>query len=387
MNFIKKHEFLFFIAGLIFFTPLVLQAMGIIHWLNIDREFLIWPLVIMLALIPSIIWIKVFNAEHHESKTSIILSFIAGATSTIPIFFYQHLFLSDQLVNLIFFKVDFVNFQGNISELFGYPSLSHMTQSLHSGSMAAGIGLFFVFMGVGAMEEVVKQAVVNKKAEKFLLIFAVAAAVLSIYSDPSQANIATVVASLIFYFIFISIMLKKITFRSVDDVIEIGIIAALGFSFMENIHYFMGKWGVISTGAFTMFVVIRVTVVTIVHVLCSGVMAYHIGLAHFAGPVLKEEIREGRKLVIPNLIHKLFDIPEEEAFYYEQMILGIVYAILLHALYDFVMQLQFQVMGIPLFAIIMPIYFIFGLSHLLDLLKRKENQKERGVLVIKKEYE
>lgn len=388
MDFFKKHEILFALVAILFSIPLILQYFGIIHVINVSNNHLVVPFFVILAIIPAIIWMKIFNKENPEAKTTLIMAFLAGCSSTIPVFFYQKLFQSGQSGNFIFFKAEAVNFQNNIAEILGYNSLQHLTQAAGDNTIWAVLGIFFVFMGVGALEEIVKQVVVNTRIVLYLAFFALITGVGYLAKDFSALTVIQVVFPLIFYFVFLRLLVRFMKFQSIDDVIEVAIVSALGFAFVENIHYFMGKFGDISTSAFIFFVLVRVTVVSVVHVLCSGIMGYHIGLAHFAKPVLQDEIHEGRKFTLLQWGHKILDLPSDAIFRFEQVILGVTLAVLVHAAYDFFMQLQFQIFGfIPMFALIMPIYFIGGVWYLFSLLEDKEDHKKFGKLVIKEEYE
>ncbi len=387
MSFFKKHEFLFGLGLIIFFTlPFILQLFGVINFISLEQEVFILVLMIIVAFIPSVIWIKIFNKEHPEAKSALIVSFLAGCTSTIPIFFYQDLFLSGKTGNFIFFKAQAVNFQQNISEIFGYPSLSMLTDAASSGAYKAALGVFAVFMGVGVLEEIVKHVVINKRAAKYLAFISFIVAIVFLFKDFSLKNIFFIGGLIFIYLAFLRLLMSFLKIRSIDDAIEIAIVGALGFAFIENIHYFTGKFDSIPMGTFLFFVVVRLTIVTVVHVLCSGILGYHVGIAHFAHPVLQDEMREGRKMLFVKFFHNLFRLPKDTIFEVEQVFIGLLYAIGVHALYDFFMQLKFTIFGIPAFALIMPIYFIGGLWYLFDLLDKKEDQKNLGKLVIKQVY-
>jgi RsiW-degrading membrane proteinase PrsW (M82 family) len=388
MNFFKKHEFIF--AALLLIAlgfPFLLQFMGIYTFISFNNSVTIIPFMAIMAIIPSIIWIKIFNKENPEAKTTLIFAFLAGCSSTIPIFLYQKLFLSGGVGNFVFFKLEAVNFQNNISDLFGYPSLNMLSEAAASGTLAAALGVFLVFMGVGVLEEVSKHVVINTRATIYLAVFALIIGVLSIFQAASLQALLYTLGLLFIYFTFLRLLKRFIQIKSIDDAIEIAIVSALGFAFIENIHYFSGKFGSIPMGSFIFFMIIRMTVVTMVHVLCSGILGYHVGLAHFAHPVLQDEIREGRKLRFIGYIHRFFQLPTESIFRFEQMFLGLFYAIGLHAIYNFLMQLKYELIGIPLFAIIMPLYFIGGLFYIFSLLERKEDHKKFGHLIVKESFE
>ena len=387
MNFIKKHEFLFAaIMILTFIAPLLLQFFGVIKIFNFQTDFLTFPFMVILAFIPAYVWIRIFNAENPEAKSTLMFAFVAGCTSTIPVFLYQKLFINSTSGNFIFFKAEAVNFQENIANIFGYPSLSILTDGLNDGVFLAALGVFLVFMGVGALEEVVKHVVINKRSIPYLAVLTIIIGLLVFSHDMSVRSLLMSLGFGVVYLVFLHFLMKNIVLKSIDDAIEVSIIAALGFAFIENIHYFSGKFGTISTSTFIFFVFVRVTVVTVVHVLCSGIMGYHAGLAHFAGPVFQNDIREGRKMFVTEKLHEFFQTPRESVFRIEQIIIGLFYAIMIHAFYDFIMQLKYSILGIPMYALIMPLYFFGGLWYLFTLLENKEDHKKYGRLVVKEEF-
>jgi len=77
--------------------------------------------------------------------------------------------------------------------------------------------------------------------------------------------------------------------NSVDDAIEICITAALGFAFVENIIYFTNIMTVRGPDNILFPFVFRSLFSTFAHVMFSGMLGYYYGLAHFAGPILKDE--------------------------------------------------------------------------------------------------
>ena len=73
--------------------------------------------------------------------------------------------------------------------------------------------------------------------------------------------------------------------------------AALGFAFTENILYFYNIW--ITKGVEDLFVsfLYRSSFSTFAHLLFSGVLGYYYGMAHFAKPILQEEMMKKRNLI------------------------------------------------------------------------------------------
>ncbi len=134
------------------------------------------------------------------------------------------------------------------------------------------------------------------------------------------------------------VMVRLIAFRSreftqVTDGIIYAACVALGFAFMENIDYFyrgyyMGGWG-----GFTGIVIARFLIATILHTLSSGIMGFYLGKA------------------------KLF--PQKEGRF---IILGLLLAMLIHGLYNFLAAVGWAYYALVLVLVLMLILF-FKFRH------------------------
>ncbi len=275
--------------------------------------------VFIIAVIPALIWLYLFLRKHHQNKWLIVITFIGGMIAARLILIYQGYW--DQTVNLIFFKVDPVNFKANIQGLFSSRPL---------------LALFLSFIGVGVMEEYVKFWIMRFINRRF--------------------------------------------FKSIDDVIELAIITALGFAFFENIVYFTRNWDSLSTGNFFIFAAVRVTIVTMVHMLSSGILGYYYGMAHFASPMLKLHHIKKKHHPILSFIKRFIHIKRSESYYDEMVIIGMVLSMGLHGLYNFLLSINISVFGIPLVLPIMFSYFFGGYWYLSTLLEKKDLQLKLGLV-------
>lgn len=276
-------------------------------------------IVFTIAIIPALIWLYLFLKKHHENKWLILLTFIGGMLAARLILIYQGYW--DQTINLIFFKVDPVNFKDNIKGLF---------------STRPVLALFLSFIGVGVIEEYLKFWVMRFINHRF--------------------------------------------FKSIDDVIELAIISALGFAFFENIIYFTRHWDSLSTGNFFIFASVRVTIVAMVHMLCSGILGYYYGLAHFASPMLKIHHIKKKHHPILSFLKRLIHIRRSEVFRDEMVVIGVLLSMGIHGLYDFLLSINVTLLGIPLVLPIMFIYFFGGYWYLNTLLEKKDLQLKLGLV-------
>ena len=276
-------------------------------------------IVFLIAIIPAFFWLYLFLKQHHENKWLVVFTFLGGMIAAKMILVYQGYW--DQTINLIFFKVDPIDFKANIEGLF-----------VNSPLMA----LFLSFVGVGVIEEYLKFWIMKLINHNF--------------------------------------------FKSIDDVIELAIISALGFAFFENVIYFSHHWGELSTGSFFVFETMRVTIVTMVHVLCSGLLGYYYGMAFFASPMLKIQHMKKKRHPILQFFKKILHFKKSHVYHDEMMVIGLVLSMVIHGMYDFLLTINVSLFGIPLIFPMMLMYFFGGFWLLNKLLQRKEDHLKLGLV-------
>lgn len=247
----------------------------------------------------------------------VFFTFLGGILAAQLILLYKGYW--DTTLNLIFFKVQLVDFRSNISSL------------VFDTALAA----FVIFLGIGAMEE-------------------------------------------FFKFILMKII-NKDYFHSIDDVITLSIVSALGFSFYENMVYFNAQWEHLTSSAFIFLVISRVTIVTMVHMLCSGILGYYFGLAHFASPVLRLQHTQSKQHPILLFFKNILHMRKSHLYRDEMMVMGLMIAMLLHSVYDLILSSSFK-LGSTFVSISIMTYFLGGYLLLSYLLKRKEARIKLGLL-------
>jgi hypothetical protein len=198
-------------------------------------------------------------------------------------------------------------------------------------------------------------------------------------------------------------------FSSIDDVMQLSIIVAIGFAFAENIinpTYFTGfvrdflithdpNWG-----GFLGNVMGRAILTNIVHIVSTGVLGYFFGLALFAGPYIQDTHKKGKFLWVADSLHSLLGYPRKLIFRRQMFLIGLTLAIVLHGLFNFlvtfpdILPSHPSTLGdlfgldagslldfVPLLMIPSLFYVVGGFWLLTDLFYKKENMKERGHLV------
>jgi RsiW-degrading membrane proteinase PrsW (M82 family) len=276
-------------------------------------------IVFLLAVIPAAIWLYLFWSKHRADKRLMALVFAGGMVAAKLILIYQGYW--DKTINLIFFKVNPVDFSMNIKDIF---------------SSSPVLALFLSFVGVGVMEEFLKFWIMKFIGRRF--------------------------------------------FKSIDDVIMLAIVSALGFAFYENIIYFIIQWDALSTGDFAKFAMLRVTVTTMLHVLCSGILGYYFGMAYYASPMLKIQYMKRKRHPVLQFLKDALYIKKSFMYHNEMMALGLIFAMGLHAIYDFVMKINIVFIRIPLSIPIMLIYFFGGFWLLSRLFRIKDFNLKLGLV-------
>ena len=266
----------------------------------------------ILAAIPAIIWGYIYHKKQPEKRRLVVLTFLAGALAVFPILLYK---FSWQF----FPQFNAFNFADNYeTDIIGFSNLTVLP-----------LGILITFMIVGIIEEVMKLLAVK-------------------ISDDDEI-------------------------RSIDDSIEFFILAALGFAFIENILYFYNIW--ITQGGHQILLpfLFRSSFSTFAHIMFSGILGYYYGVAHFAKPILQEEIRQNRHHWT-KWLHKVFNWRTTKVFYQEKMLEGILIAASLHAIFNIFLEMNLTFMIVP--------YLVAGYIALNYLFDKKESHKNYKKLLV-----
>ena len=266
---------------------------------------------LILAAIPAIIWGNIFYHKSPERRNFTMLTFIMGALAVFPILIYKYSWQYFPWMNA--FKIaDYYK-----DDVIGF-----------SHAIILPLSIIITFMFVGIIEETMKFTAVK------------------IVDDDEIKNI--------------------------DDSIEFFIIAALGFAFTENILYFYNIWLVEGPSHLLLPFLFRSCFSTFAHLLFSGILGYYYGIAHFASPILQEELR-AKNSFWSRIPRKLLFFKREILFHQEKLLEGLIFAVGLHALFNIFLEMGLTFMVVP---------FLVGgyvtLTYLLDL---KENHKNYGKLL------
>jgi len=313
-----------------------------------------------IALVPALVWCWFFLEYHKQRKSLVLLMFFAGMLSTAPILFYDALVRRGVEFQFFLFRVVPENFN-RVSSAFVSGTITD-TSSINSTILT----MLISFLIVGLIEEISKLWVLKESGKQF--------------------------------------------FTSIDDVIQLAVIVAIGFAFAENVlnpSYFLSfvreylidadtpQWW-----AFLGNVSGRAILTTMVHIVSSGVMGYFLGLTIFAKSYLADERRKGHVAIVASMFHWFLRLPEKKVFRVQMIVIGLMCATVLHGLFNFMVTLPDllpgrpetfgELMGlsagsilhnIPILLLPSFLYIVGGFWVFTALFYRQENMKERGRLV------
>ncbi len=309
------------------------------------------------AAIPAVVWCFLFLPYHRERLSIVFCMVFAGMLSTVPILFYDALVHGNVELNFFLFRVVPESFSSS-ARLFvagHWPGISPLQSSLMS--------IFLSFVLVGVIEEASKLWVLWRAGRQYT--------------------------------------------TSIDDVMQMAVLVAIGFAFAENVTnsgYFLGfvrefllnpetrNWM-----AFLGNVAGRSILTSMVHIVSTGILGYYVGLALFAGPLLREQQAKGIRYRLLEWCHDVLGIPKRDLYRRLKISTGFFLAVFLHALSNFLVSLPDALPGNPrtvgdllhsgsgspfhfVALLLLPtlLYVVGGFSLLTHLFERKENMKEMG---------
>lgn len=352
------------------FGPWEVQTKGVIlgtflFWLALNifkddtpDEARIHAIAAATALVPAVIWCRMFLKYHSERRGVVVLFFLAGILSTVPILFYDTLVRSGAELDFFFFTLK-------------PQSFSAAAQSFVASFAPASAGVqravfvsLVTFVLVGLIEEVSKYWVSSRSG--------------------------------------------KSVFTSIDDVMQLSIMSAIGFAFAENIinpvyftafvRDFLLHEAAPDISGFFANVLGRSVLTSMVHIVSTGVMGYFLGMSIFASSYLEERHKEGKAYRFISFVHGVLRIREASVFRTQMVVTGLLCAVALHGVFNFIVTLPDVLPGnphelgdlwpsLPSFAAKFPllmipslVYVVGGFWLLTTLFMRTDAMKERGHL-------
>lgn len=164
-------------------------------------------------------------------------------------------------------------------------------------------------------------------------------------------------------YVVVQVDKRTLLINKINDALKYSMASALGFSFVENIYYLYQFWPIISTGELVGMYIFRSGFTTCAHLIFSGIFGYYYGVSKFAIDISKQKEITEKHGPGTRLIAYIFDLPMSHAFQQKLIFIGLTTAILIHAVYNYMLQ----------FNVVLPaiIFIVSGFGYILFLLKRK----------------
>jgi len=347
--------------------------------MNFDLE--IWKTIAIFAIIsfvPILGWIYFFQKQNYEKKKYVIITFIAGMMSIIPIKLYEKYW------DFSIWNLEHLNLFKYIDNIAGTPTISAVLAFLLVSILVSFA--IFVFSAVTMFILEVfsrdntpacyarKTKQISESPFLFLTVgifFGLAAALLSIWF-PEKVWFFVIVGMLEEFAKYLMLRFAdENKIGSISDAISFSIIIALGFAFVENVVYISKFW--INTSqnfaGFTAFFILRSTISVIAHVCFSAIIGYFYGIAHFSDEIYMEESRKNKHPIL-KLIHKIFHLKVAPLFHEEKLFEGLLLAMIIHASFNSLLEFELVALVIP--------FLIGTFLYILNLLHRHENHIRRG---------
>lgn len=258
-----------------------------------------------LALFPAGAWAYVFLKKQKEERSYALLTFIMGAGAVFPILLYKHLWQFFPSINVLEYAH---NFEDDLVGLSGFVTIP--------------VSVILTFAFVGVIEEVMKQSVVHAVDDRRI--------------------------------------------RHIDDSIMFSILAAIGFAFTENILYFYNIWAKQGPENLLVPFLFRSIFSSFAHILFSSMFGYYYGVAHFAKPLLQEELTN-KQHGFWDWYNRVVRRGTTRLFHEQKMLEGFVTAVGLHAIYNVFLEMNWTFIMVP--------YLVLGYLHVSHLFAQKENHK------------
>ncbi len=103
-------------------------------------------------------------------------------------------------------------------------------------------------------------------------------------------------------------------------------------------------------------------------------------MAFFASPVLKIQHMKKKRHPVLQFFKRVLHLKKSHVYHDEMFVIGLVLAMVIHGLYDFLLTINITIVGIPLVVPIMFAYFFGGFWFLNTLLKRKDLNLKLGLV-------
>lgn len=340
-----------------------------------------WIFFGLISLLPVLVWLYAFRHNLPQRKGYLLLTFVAGMLSVLPIKLYEKYWDSGLLylehTNLFVYLGDLLAGGG------GAALLAYITTTV---LVVLGIFLFVALMMM--LLEILtgdNSIIVFKRKFRQVLetpFFFISVGVLC--GLVAFAGTLTLNEK-VWMFMIVGVLeefTKHLVLRfsdeekihSVGEAIQFSVVVALGFAFVENLQYFsnISQINLFSWPEFMMLVGLRSLVSVGAHISFSAILGYFYGVAKFANTIYAQEVLEYRHPFIEKM-HQLIHLKGAVLFHEQKMMEGVLLAMLLHGIYNSLLEFGYVSMALPMVGGMM--FVVVGLLHHKKLLQKN------GVLI------
>lgn len=295
----------------------------------------------LISIVPISLWFLFFHYKYKQPLRHVILSFVAGMMSVIPIKLYEKYWD----ISILYFEN--INLFQSLSKVASIPSLDTFLAFVTlSGVVALGLyvftGLMMFCLEVFSGDNTVQ--VYNHKVRKILespLLFVW----VGVVSGVAAYFLSLSVSEKVWIFVIVGMLEEYIkhlvlrfsseeTIKRIRDAISFAVIVALGFAYIENIMYFHNylQEGATS-GNFWILFALRSLISVTAHVCFSGILAYFYGLAFFSKEIYQYDLSHNKGSVA-YLLHKILHLKGDVLFHEQKLMEGMLLAMILHAIFN-----------------------------------------------------
>jgi len=334
-----------------------------------------------LAFLPILGWFYLLRNDLPQQHRYILLTFIAGMISVVPIKLYEKYWSTAiwhlEHLNLFKYLSDVANLQ-TLPSLLAYT----LTSIIVMMGMFFFVALLMFVLEVGTGDNTVRvfRHKIQKAAETpwFFVSVSLLCGLLAYAMTLSMSE-------KIWFFIMVGILeefVKHLVLRfsdeykihSVSEAIQFAIIVALGFAFVENVLYFTqildARLAV--GGQFIMLIALRSILSVGAHVSFSAILGYYYGVAKFSDELWQRQEVCGRYQWLES-VHKKVGIRCQTLFHDEKMMEGVILAMVAHAVFNGLLEFNQVMLVFP--------YIFALLLWVTHLLHKQELHRHFGNLV------
>lgn len=307
-----------------------------------------WFWIILASAVPIFLWIQFFDWQHHEKRKFVFLSLLAGMLSILPIKLYEKYW------SLSFFKIEHLNLFDHITTLTNEPLVTQLIAFVMT-SVIVSLMLFLFCAAIMSLVEIGSGdnswRIFRQKFIKILeapFFFVTAGVIVGL----AAFEFSQVFPYHVWFFLIVGMLeefVKHVLVRfaddekivSIADAVTFSIIVALGFSFAENAIYFYNFMNsdIVNGNNWIGFFVLRSILPVLAHVGFSAILGYYFGLSKFASDITDEKIKAHRLLWL-RIVNRFTGLNIKVAYHDEKMMEGLLLAMILHAAFNYFLEMQ-----------------------------------------------